>query len=109
MSFGHIYKYLITAGSEWQGARSITRVFDILRFTTMEQPVSEPLSGENGRPLDEVQRQVSDQLDRELRQDKINEHDQSLYRQQTVSLSISPNYVKQWDTTAAFRELYQNW
>ncbi|KAJ5219075.1 uncharacterized protein N7498_001174 [Penicillium cinerascens] len=75
----------------------------------MEQPVSEPLSGENGRPLAEVQRQVSDQLDRELRQDKINEHDQSLYRQQTVSLSISPNYVKQWDTTAAFRELYQNW
>jgi hypothetical protein len=30
-------------------------------------------------------------------------------RRTEISLSLSPNYVKDWDTTAAFRELYQNW
>jgi hypothetical protein len=30
-------------------------------------------------------------------------------RRVEISLSLSPNYVKDWDTTAAFRELYQNW
>ncbi|KAJ5982738.1 hypothetical protein N7451_012838 [Penicillium sp. IBT 35674x] len=29
--------------------------------------------------------------------------------QQTVVFGISPAYVKNWDTTDAFRELYQNW
>jgi hypothetical protein len=29
--------------------------------------------------------------------------------QQTVVFGISPAYVKDWDTTDAFRELYQNW
>lgn len=75
----------------------------------MEQPASQSSSEGNGCSLDEVQRQVSDQLERELRQGEMKEQDQSLCRQQTVSLNISPNYVKQWDTTAAFRELYQNW
>lgn len=26
-----------------------------------------------------------------------------------ISLNFSPRYVKDWDTSAAFRELYQNW
>ena len=29
--------------------------------------------------------------------------------QRTIPLGISPAYVKDWDTTNAFRELYQNW
>jgi hypothetical protein len=28
---------------------------------------------------------------------------------QSFPLSISPFYVNDWDTSAAFRELYQNW
>lgn len=75
----------------------------------MEQSVNQPSLESSGRSLDEVQRQASDQLERELREGRTSVHDQSLCRQQTVSLSISPNYVKQWDTTSAFRELYQNW
>jgi hypothetical protein len=26
-----------------------------------------------------------------------------------IFLNFSPSYVKHWNTTAAFRELYQNW
>ena len=75
----------------------------------MEQSVDHPSLESSDRSLDEVQKQASDQLARELRESRTNVHDQSLFRQQTISLSISPNYVKQWNTTAAFRELYQNW
>jgi hypothetical protein len=75
----------------------------------MEQSVDQPSLESSDRSLDEVQRQASDQLERELREGQANVPDKSLCRQQTVSLTISPNYVKQWDSTSAFRELYQNW
>lgn len=32
-----------------------------------------------------------------------------LDREETFPFSISSAYVKDWDTAAAFRELYQNW
>jgi hypothetical protein len=75
----------------------------------MKNPVDQASSETSDRSLDKVQRQVSDQLERELCQGELDEQNQSLCRQQTVSLNVSPNVVKQWDTAAAFRELYQNW
>lgn len=45
----------------------------------------------------------------ELQTDKIAPGDLNLERQEYFPLSISSDYVKGWDTTAAFRELYQNW
>ncbi|KAJ5348624.1 uncharacterized protein N7506_001877 [Penicillium brevicompactum] len=46
------------------------------------------------------------QLDRELRQSGEVLTEPS---QHTIPVGISPAYVKGWDTTDAFRELYQNW
>ena len=74
----------------------------------MENPVDQASSETSDRSLDKVQRQVSDQLERELCQGELNEQDQSLCRQQTVSLNVSPNSMKHWNTAAAFRELFQN-
>jgi hypothetical protein len=73
----------------------------------MDQPFSQVLSEKFECPVEEVHSHASDQNDRYS--GKRSESSKSLCRQQTVSLGISPNYVKQWDTTAAFRELYQNW
>lgn len=72
----------------------------------MDHPANLPLSA-GFECAEEVHRLANDQRDRDL--GNSSESSQSLCRQQTVSLSISPNYVEQWDTTAAFRELYQNW
>lgn len=37
------------------------------------------------------------------------EENMGLGLEKAFTLSISPTYVKDWDTAAAFRELYQNW
>ncbi|KAJ5982311.1 hypothetical protein N7451_012411 [Penicillium sp. IBT 35674x] len=54
--------------------------------------------------------EASKQLHSELRQSSdspcVGVADQQ--SQQTVSFGISPSYVKDWNTTDAFRELYQN-
>ena len=51
-------------------------------------------------------------------EDKVNHEEQDLGADEeekglndglTFPLSISPSYVNDWDTSAAFRELYQNW
>ena len=49
------------------------------------------------------------QLDRELRQSGEVTHTKTEPSQQTIPVGISPAYAKSWDTTEAFRELYQNW
>ncbi|KAJ5742665.1 uncharacterized protein N7511_011236 [Penicillium nucicola] len=49
------------------------------------------------------------QLDRELQQSAGNTRAATELSQQTVTVGISPAYVNGWDTTDAFRELYQNW
>ena len=49
--------------------------------------------------------------------DKVNNEEHDLRAGEEMSLddslafplSISPSYVNDWDTSAAFRELYQNW
>lgn len=62
-------------------------------------------------PGSSVSDEASKQLHGELRQVSdtpcIGIADQPT--QQTVVFGISPAYVKDWDTTDAFRELYQNW
>ncbi|KAF2996556.1 hypothetical protein E8E15_000224 [Penicillium rubens] len=49
------------------------------------------------------------QLDRELRQSGEVTRTTTEPSQQTIPVGISPAYAKGWDTTDAFRELYQNW
>lgn len=99
----------VTAASEGEGAPFIARISAPHVLSLMENPVDQASSETSDRSLDKVQRQVSDQLERELCQGELDEQDQSLCRQQTVSLNVSPNSVKHWDTAAAFRELFQNW
>jgi hypothetical protein len=72
----------------------------------MDHPTNLLLSA-GSECTEEVHRHASNQRDRDS--GNGSESSQSLCRQQTISLGISLNYVKQWDTTAAFRELYQNW
>lgn len=49
------------------------------------------------------------QLERELRQSREVTRTTTEPSQKTILVGISPAYVKGWDTTDAFRELYQNW
>ena len=49
------------------------------------------------------------QLERELRQSREVTRTTTEPSQKTIPVGISPAYVKSWDTTDAFRELYQNW
>ncbi|KAJ5938341.1 hypothetical protein N7466_001475 [Penicillium verhagenii] len=53
--------------------------------------------------------EASKQLHSELQQGSDSPCVADQQSQQTVSFGISPSYVKDWDTTDAFRELYQNW
>jgi hypothetical protein len=40
---------------------------------------------------------------------KEGEDNSSPGEQSRIFLNISPSYVRDWDATTAFRELYQNW
>ncbi|OQD73331.1 hypothetical protein PENANT_c196G06609 [Penicillium antarcticum] len=57
----------------------------------------------------EVEKQASEQLERELQPIETYKDARNLERQMSVTLTISPSYVQNWDPSAAFRELYQNW
>jgi hypothetical protein len=45
----------------------------------------------------------------ETKHSKLSKEEIRSDRQKTFPLRISLSYVEDWDTTAAFRELYQNW
>jgi hypothetical protein len=51
-------------------------------------------------PVDEAKHETPHQTDKEAKY---------LNHGEIFPFSISPSYVKDWDTVAAFRELYQNW
>lgn len=57
----------------------------------------------------EVEKQASEQLERELQPTETYKDARNLEHQMSVTLTISPSYVQNWDPSAAFRELYQNW
>ena len=57
----------------------------------------------------EVEKQANEQLERELQPIETYKDARNLERQMSVTLTISPSYVQNWDPAAAFRELYQNW
>lgn len=50
----------------------------------------------------QLPKKAPDQQEQELSQEQQ-------VQQETWSLGITLNYVKDWNTPAAFRELYQNW
>jgi hypothetical protein len=56
-----------------------------------------------------AEKEASDQLERELQANEIYKDAPSLERQMSVTLTISPSYVEDWDSADAFREFYQNW
>ncbi|KAJ6045616.1 uncharacterized protein N7446_012480 [Penicillium canescens] len=57
----------------------------------------------------EVEKQANEQLERELQSIETYKDARNWERQMSVTLTISPSYVQNWDPAAAFRELYQNW
>lgn len=67
-----------------------------------------PVAGQ-GEHLEQPQLNPSEQVKCDIQHVEPNREDIRKGSQQTFSLNISPSYVEDWDTTAAFRELYQNW
>lgn len=57
----------------------------------------------------EVEKQASEQLERDLQAIETYKDAWGLECQMSVTLAISPSYVQDWGAPAAFRELYQNW
>ncbi|KAJ5819501.1 hypothetical protein N7474_005092 [Penicillium riverlandense] len=69
----------------------------------------ESSNGECEYPSSEDEQELREQLQSELCGNKSYEDSPIFQHQRTFSLSISSEYVKDWDSTCAFRELYQNW
>ncbi|CEJ61898.1 hypothetical protein PMG11_10414 [Penicillium brasilianum] len=75
----------------------------------MSQPKNESPSCEQEEILDQPPLNPGEQFKCETKNNEPSEEDICSGRQKTFPLSISLSYVKDWDTTDAFRELYQNW
>jgi len=75
----------------------------------MDLPASDSACESDDCLPSEVEKQVSEQLERELQAIETYKDARNLERQMSVTLTISPSYVQNWDPPAAFRELYQNW
>ncbi|KAJ5318288.1 hypothetical protein N7476_004708 [Penicillium atrosanguineum] len=52
---------------------------------------------------------IKDKVNNEEQDLRASEEEMGLDDSRAFPLSISPSYVNDWDTSAAFRELYQNW
>ena len=75
----------------------------------MDSPANNsPCKSKDYSPSDAV-KEASDQLERELQANEAYKDAPNLERQMSVTLTISPNYVQDWDSTDAFGEFYQNW
>lgn len=75
----------------------------------MSQSKDESPSARQEEPRDQSQVNLSEQVKCETQQNEPSREDIRSDRQQTFPLSISLSYVEDWDTVAAFRELYQDW
>jgi hypothetical protein len=75
----------------------------------MDLPASDSVCESEDNLPSEVEKQASEQLERELQPIETYKNARSLERQMSVTLTISPSYVQNWGPPAAFRELYQNW
>ncbi|KAJ5515935.1 hypothetical protein N7527_007495 [Penicillium freii] len=75
----------------------------------MDPPAHEcSLESEDFSPS-EAEKEASDQLERGLQSNETYNDVPSLERLMSVTLTISPSYVEDWNSTDAFREFYQNW
>ncbi|KAF4768593.1 hypothetical protein HAV15_002962 [Penicillium sp. str.  len=75
----------------------------------MDLPASDSFCESEEYLPSEVEKQASEQLERDLQAIETYKDARGLERQMSVTLAISPSYVQNWDPPAAFRELYQNW
>ncbi|KAJ5369974.1 uncharacterized protein N7496_006094 [Penicillium cataractarum] len=75
----------------------------------MSQSKNEPPSCSQEEFVDQPPLNPSEQFKCETKNNEPSEEDTCAGRQKAFPLSITLSYVKDWDTTDAFRELYQNW
>ncbi|KAJ5494107.1 hypothetical protein N7463_010194 [Penicillium fimorum] len=75
----------------------------------MDLPASDSFCESEEYLPSEVEKQASEQLERDLQAIETYKDARGLERQMSVTLAISPSYVQNRDPPAAFRELYQNW